>query len=312
MLKGASETPLEGAENLASNAGRYLMSVPRKVTVTNCLGEIMEKNREQATGLSINDAFEQSGIPFQQKCSSFIKSSIKGWRINLEEFPISVGTMDTRVDFIAEAKGGIFKIIAECKLSDQRYKTWFFPKTTKEHFPSPNWTYVVRKDSHTPSVPLYNRAQIRRENKIYYAGISEFQSSQCLEIKRTEKKEKAFALEPIQNASHQLSLSCFGLMAERCRYFSENDTTGFEYFLPVIFTRAKLRYAEYDPSNEQLILNDKEVPWVIYHHGVSDQIWKEMRDKFNGEDPNKRLSIAIVNEKNIKDFFVSLNEYMEI
>jgi hypothetical protein len=276
----------------------------------------MEKNplRTANGGISGKDmllAFRQSGIPFQQWCVASIKSRRDGWRITHEEYPVSAGDSDTRIDFAA-TKDGLHVVVAECKQSDPKYKSWVFPSASQDTFEPHIEAYMLSKESHHHESFLgatteSNKPKIYRVRTHFYEGLDASPSIFAIEAKLKEKViEKIFNAESVENACHQVTQSLIGLLAEKWDHMIARGECGYAFYYPVIFTTADLYHVQYNPLNNEIAEDAfKQVPYVVYHYGIADPLWRYKKERCKNYfgNPEKRLPIFIVNRNHINEFF---------
>jgi hypothetical protein len=254
------------------------------------------------------DAFNSSGLPFQQWCSGRLKSEPWGWPVVKEEYPVSVGDHETRIDFVAEHANNI--LIVECKSVNTQYKTWVFPHARHETI-SQTFFYNVEKPKHDPDTRL-DASEIRFKQAPPLSYLANYQSIHAVELKSKSrtKFDPAYNMDTIQDAGFQVGLGLFGAMKEKIKELFDKKIAGSFRFIPVIITNAELRHCTYEPDSDGMKEdNTQKCMGIVYHYGVSDSIWQPMTHFFNGQDPNKRLSIFVVSAANLNWFFDYLNEY---
>lgn len=262
-------------------------------------------------------AFGESGIGFQQRCVARIKEEIQSWQIHREEYPVSIGGKETKIDFVATNEH--VNLIGECKQRDSRYKAWLFVASSKGSYSKPN-VYSV-------SSIAREKPCIVREETDLYTSLNAKSCIYALEVKKKGRgaknlmeREKHFNVENISSACDQVTRGQFALMTEEIR--ENNGGPGKRsVYLSAVITTAKLYYGQYNPLSEELTTEKiEEVPWVLFRHGASDLLWKTTQDDFVAnefddpqfkewqKDPDKRVPISIVNFEHLNKFFNCLSE----
>jgi len=268
-------------------------------------------------------AFQYSVIEFmaelrrQRRCD---------WELEAAEFPVSVQEMTTRIDFIFRKARPHVYLVGECKRANPALSNWCFAKSTHARgrssidrvvfqcawVPPPDKKLADRIPRAEATRMLMGTIQDTSQ-PAYHVGLS-------VKAKQTGDKKGGRKSDAIEDTAGQVCKGLNGLI----EYFNtqrlklpHNEKL---YFLPAIFTTAKIRVTDTDLSLANIGTGEfepgsvsvKEAPWIWYQYHVSPDLKhtvptdeNEYRSPFDLAGTLEQeftRSIAVVGVKGIEEF----------
>lgn len=235
-----------------------------------------QKNIKQGFGKVLNRhgyGFHYSVLKVANELFDQRKSK---WIFEAAEFPVHVQGQGTRIDFIMKLSHQLrIYLLSECKRANPALSNWCFARAP----------YVRR--NRTDHEPLFlEYAQPTEEQETIYASAKEVHDFKdkayhiALEVKSNEKGDSGVGRGAIEAAATQICRGLNGMI----EFVSENVSTlansNGAYFLPVIFTTAKLWVSDIDLSSANVEdgnvdiedANFNEQQWLFYQYHLSPGI----------------------------------------
>jgi hypothetical protein len=247
------------------------------------------------------------------------------WELEASEYPVSVRSMQTRIDFILRKRKPLVYLIAECKRANPAFSNWCFAGSPYARRNSGSdrvvFQYAWVPPSDTRSIEVKPLDPTKRmltgvisvgATHVYQVGLS---------VKSNQTGDKAGKTnDAIEDAAGQVCKGLNGLI-EFFHSQREKLPQGEKlYFLPVIFTTAKLWTTEVDLASASIDKGEfesgsvalKETSWIWYQYNLSPALKHTLptdgEDSRNPFDLSSALeqeftrSIAIVCVKGIQEF----------
>ena len=249
------------------------------------------------------------------------------WEYLDSEFPVIVNNKSTRIDFIfCKARPTIF-LIAECKRVNPAYSDWCFANSSYARDDSSlneaifQYAWLRPPDRQAP----FTNIDIPAASERFETGIQSNRGHPDIfhigRAVRSEKKGDSNGRnsDEIEEASGQVCKGLNGMIEYFQQYRSTFPNNSKVYFLPAIFTTARIwtttvdlasaniENGELSPGSVSVI----ERPWVWYQYHVSPDLQhsaprdRKERSPFDiSEILNQEFArtIAIVGVKGIEDF----------
>jgi len=239
------------------------------------------------------------------KCDELSMYNKHFWRMPTPEFPVQINGADTKIDFILRHTHFPGYLIAECKKVDNRYSSWCFFKDPYLNYADGYVCDSLHKDDNTLK---HNLRPLQHFHECYNIAFA---------LKKNDgKSEKTDGRDAIEKAVTQL---CKGLNGFIQKFKEKKDQleNGWYYFLPVLFTTAKLFVCNANlketSGNGLLGIKEEDVHEtniVIYNYSQSASI-KNSTFVFTPEDLRKYhqleyiRSIAVVTYEGIEKFLMA-------
>ena len=287
-----------------------------------------EKTEISALGERYREVLNRHGYGFQYSVIRFIENLYKGqpdWELEESEFPVAVRNMQTRIDFIFRKRAPLVYLVGECKRVNPAFSNWCFANSP---FARPNsrsdkiilqsaWAAPQSRTSASGMIPDINKRMLTgvlsaEAPKIYRVGLT---------VKSDQPGDRAGkTTDAIEDAAGQV---CKGLNGFIEFFHSQRQTMpeGTKlYFLPVIFTTARLWTTDTDLASANIDIGEfeagsvalKEANWIWYQYNISPALKHTLpvdeADHRNPFDLNRALeleftrTIAIVSVNGIQDF----------
>lgn len=274
------------------------------------------------------DGLNEHGFLFQEKCAEVLKASGNDtkWTVHVQEYPVSVGDKDSRVDIVMREHKDKFRqlyAIVECKRVNLNRGCWLFGAP-------------LGRDSQ-PFLLSLDGGYAKNGN--YYIHYSQFKlhfdeivshliDNWWLDI-QTNGNPKS-SPNPIEDAFRQVCLGVSGIAQEmelQCRKDPQDIKAS---FIPVVITTAPLYVARYEAdkvdlasgriSFDQVCFSNgdqgesRETKWLMVDYPASRSLSpNDLYRDANGISPVElkeihKRTIFVVNSKHIVEFFRGLHE----
>ena len=247
------------------------------------------------------------------------------WELEASEYPVSVQSMQTRIDFILRKRKPLVYLIAECKRVNPAFSNWCFAGSRYARRSSGSdrvifeYTWVAPLDTRLIDVKALDPTK-RMLTGIISAGTANVYQV-GLAVKSNQTGDKAGkTTDAIEDAAGQVCKGLNGLI-EFFHSQREKLPQGEKlYFLPVIFTTAKIWTTEVDLASALIDKGEfesgsvalKETSWIWYQYNLSPALKhtlpsdrEESRNPFDlssALEQDSTRSIAIVSVKGIQEF----------
>jgi hypothetical protein len=224
---------------------------------------------------AVATTLNEHGYPFhyavlRQAQNSYDPGSGSPWILEATEFPVAVGTHDTRIDFILKHAKYSRYLIAECKRVNPKYSQWCF-------FRAP---YIHReRDFEMVSAEVWESADGRARssgalllplNKAYHIALP-------IRLPENRGDSGGSGFRAIEEAATQVSRQINGFTEQLIRTPSVLGGETRAILFSVLFTTAKLFVTDVDigaavietgavDADAMLV---GEAPWVPYQYHVS-------------------------------------------
>ncbi len=252
------------------------------------------------------------GYAFQfavlQRTKQLFDERASPFRFEVSEFPVQIRGAHTRIDFILRKREGQLLLVAECKRANPALSNWCFVRAP-----------FVR-GNRTVERPMLDRLR-RDRGEIFYvekvtAALTELSYHLAFEVKSQAKGDSGGARATIEDAATQVCRGVNGLIEFYLRDVSLLKDINEIWFLPVVFTTAKLlvseaNLAETDISSGEIAFPEaklSEADWLLYQYHLSPGIKHETCYRPTTADLGEALdrefvrTIAIVSPIGIKPF----------
>ena len=283
--------------------------------------------------IKIIDGLNSQGYLFQQRCVHEVEniSPSRGWKVNVEEYPVAIHQRETEIDFILHNQSYRTYGIVECKRAHPDYLIWVFIDVKKDLGTFQATRLVVREIRegrlvYKNGIPTTIRPQSEAIN-ITLDNDSIVTASYGLEIfTRPDKDKKPARPATIDDACYQVFKGLGGFVFEQAEQLNKFAELVNWVYVPIVITTADLYTVEYNISDVDLKtgsisidkINEsgetKKVPWVILNYGVKESIEITTIDEtYHGSNASdikrkyKSKDVLIINSLNIRPFFSKLS-----
>ncbi|MCL5005945.1 MAG: hypothetical protein M1404_05375 [Acidobacteria bacterium] len=265
-------------------------------------------------------ALEEHGFLFQKRCVNEVRSLSGRYRVESEEYPVSIGPEDTVIDFVLRMLDtGRTYVVFECKRAHPEYVFWVFSASSSTPAPRPEFLMtMVAHLAHAPRKPVVqtHECQIVGSDPAHFVDMG-------LEVSHVKPtKGKSGRTENIYAACTQVLTGVGGLANEQKKRMDPNAPQTY-FYIPVVITSAELFVTRYNPNDVDLKTGDvplekadtQPVDWVIYDFPVPEPLQVTPREDsmstlIGPDDRYRRLfklkSIAIVRATSIVQFLKQL------
>lgn len=252
------------------------------------------------------------GYSFQfavlNKAKHLSESGASAFDFEVSEFPVQVRGTSTRIDFVLRKRDSPLRLVAECKRANPALSNWCFARAP-----------VVR---HNRSVerPSLDRL-FRDRGQIFYVQqstgyLADNAYHLAFEVKSQSKGEASSSRTSIEDAATQVCRGSNGLIEFYLRDVGLLKDINEVWFLPVIFTTAKLWVSGADLSETDLSSGELDIssaklepaPWLLYQYHISPGIKHQTRYEPKTADLGEALdkefvrTIAVVAPEGIEPF----------
>lgn len=290
----------------------------------------MSKNNNPLDlGEDYRKVLNRHGYAFQYSLIRFIENvNTQGqpqWELEATEYPVRVRDMQTRIDFILRKSKPVVYLIAECKRVNPAFANWCFARSdyarrysalergvVQYAWVAPLDTRLIEVKPLDPTKRMLTGVITPEVGRVYQVGLP---------VKSNQVGDKSGkTTDAIEDAAGQVCKGLNGLI-EFFHSQREKLPQGEKlYFLPVIFTTAKLWTAEVDLASASIDKGElesgsvalKETSWIWYQYNLSPAVKHTVatdgEDSRNPFDLSSVLeqeftrSIPIVSVKGIKEF----------
>lgn len=273
------------------------------------------------------NALNEQGYLFQEACKYTLEKheQLTGWKVEANEYPVSLAGEDTKVDIVLHAKRQSppeLYALVECKRADPSYIYWLFGAPGLPFGGALCATLGFECREIRSDHPYQaNRLVPQLEFEIITNGVESW-----LEVKRNYSK-RASTPQNIENAFVQVLKGVGGFAQEQLVQRTKSRELFKTFFVPVVITTAELYVAYYKIKDIDLATGKisrgkvqfgsreepaKESPWVLLDYGVGENVAPEPIPKdYHGVNPaelqkHKTRSIFVVNSKYLVNFFSQL------
>ncbi len=254
------------------------------------------------------------------------------WKFEAAEFPVSVHSEETKIDFLLKRDRTVTFLVAECKNVNPSLGRWFFVKAPYTHRNANKYSLFFES---LDASPLHG-ITARSEGRLYNLSSSIYRSTSTelfhigMEAKdQTQQGNKQGSMRGgLESAIGQVLRGTNGMVEYlanhqqilRTGFLSAKptnpDTAFSTWFIPAIFTTAKLWVSDVNLSSADLTTGDfspssitsSERRWLWLNYNQS----QGLRHSVNGKDHDLDLagvmdadftrSVAIINESGMEDF----------
>jgi len=288
-----------------------------------------EKRNPLDLGEDYRKVLNRHGYAFQYSLIRFIENaniqSQPEWVLEATEYPVRVQDMQTRIDFVLRKRMPVVYLIAECKRVNLAFANWCFARSDFAQRPSAPDKVIFQSAWVAPlSTSLVNVKPLDSTKRMLTGVIATEVAPVYrvgLQVKSNQVGDKdGKNTDAIEDAAGQVCKGLNGLI-EFFKSQRERLPQGEKlYFLPVIFTTAKLWTTDVDLALagidkgefESGAVTLKESSWIWYQYNLSPALKHTLpTDGENSRDPfdlsstleqEFSRSIAIVSVKGVKDF----------
>ncbi|MCH8878467.1 MAG: hypothetical protein IID34_01125 [Planctomycetes bacterium] len=230
----------------------------------------MAQNDLQDIAKALESAINEGGYAFQHKVIHLARECAHktGWKVDLGEFPVAGPGGDTSIDFMLrqDRDEHHFRIIAECKRPNPKFKTWCFAKAPFVHTKYQHGVYLYLEHVRFGKGDCFAQGiQYRYETKAPFCHLS-------WEIKGNEKGDSGGkGRGAITDSLTQVLRGMNGFINHLYPRRYQAPAQQF-YLVPVIFTTARLFVTSVDLRDTELTSGNVDVPkdslsehpWVYY------------------------------------------------
>lgn len=266
-------------------------------------------------------ALEEHGFLFQKRCLEEVRSLGGRYRLESEEYPVSIGPIETVIDFVLRMLDtGRTYVVFECKRAHPDYVFWVF-STSSLMSAQQQQQFLLTKVGHLLHPP--RRTVVQTHEAYILGGNQPNFVDMGLEVSRSKPtKGKSGRTESIYSACNQVLTGVGGLACERKKRMNPNLLQTY-FYVPVVVTSAELFVTRYNAADVDLktgnipleMANTQPVDWVIYDFPVPEPLQVTPREDSMSSlagphDKYRRLfkvkSIAIVRSTNVVGFLKQL------
>lgn len=263
-------------------------------------------------------ALEEHGFLFQKRCLEEIRSIGSRYRVESEEYPVSIGAEDTVVDFVLRMlDASRTYVVFECKRAHPDYVFWVFSASSSK--PLPQRQFLMTTVGHLTHDP--ERVVLRTRGCDLLGGDQSAHVDVGLEVLRDRDKPargKRGRTESIYAACTQVLTGTGGLARERSRHMNPRAPQMY-FYIPVVITSAELFVTSYDAVDVDLRTGSiplkraetRPVEWVVYDFPVPEPLQvtppEDSMSTFAGPEEGYRRqikvkSVAIVRATSVVEF----------
>jgi hypothetical protein len=222
-------------------------------------------------------ALEEHGFLFQKRCVEEIRRLGGRYRLESEEYPVTLGQEDTVIDFVLRMLDtGRTYVVFECKRANPDYLSWVFPVCDLGVEPERRFLLTsVMREIHDPQKVLI------ATHEAHVLGLNPLQTGDMgLEFScNGQRGGRSSRTDAIYAACRQVMTGVGGLALERKRRMGANISETF-FCIPVVITSADLYVTKYRPLDVSLktgnVLPEKghtqAVDWIIYDFPVPEPL----------------------------------------
>lgn len=271
------------------------------------------------------DGLNEHGFLLQEKCAQVIRNNVlrTKWQVHTEEYPVSMGDRDSRVDIILrDDSSNSYQIYAvvECKRVNPDRGYWLFGNALGIYSQP---LLINLRAGYSPSG---NYSIQYAQLKLPFDDVATcLIDNWWLEISKKDQKKYSSSPNPIEGTFTQVCIGISGIAQEielQCRKYPQDINM---LLIPVVITTAPLYVATYDLEDVGIasgsISQDKvyfgprgqqkpeKVEWLLVDYGASRSISPVRLDEHirgispvDLEEYHKR-SIFVVNSTHIVEFF---------
>lgn len=265
-------------------------------------------------------ALEEHGFLFQKRCLDEVRSLGGRYRVESEEYPVSIGPEHTVIDFVLRMLDtGRTYVVFECKRAHPDYVFWVFPASSLTLAPRQQFLMTtVRHLVHAP-----RKAVVQTHECHIFGGDPPYFVDMGLEVSRAKPtKGKSGRTENIYAACTQVLTGVGGLAYEQKKRMDPNAAQTY-FYIPVAITSAELFVTTYSAIDVDLKTGNiplekahtQAVDWVVYDFPVPEPLQVTPREDsmstlVGPHDSYRRLfklkSIAVVRSTSIVQFLQQL------
>jgi hypothetical protein len=254
-----------------------------------------------------------------RKAHEMADAQRSAWRFVASEFPVEVQGASTRVDFIMRRRkafsgfdSSLIFLLAECKRANPKLSNWCFVRSRYTHDQAWGDTepLIVECLEHEEAggVRAYAKQKFLGAQKTYHIGV---------EVRSVGTGDPGGETgRAIEDAATQASRHLNGYIKAAATYPQLLEGQSSAFFLPVIFTTARLYVSKADISLADLITGKSElttdqveaVPWLYYQYSQSPGLKHPVERKEQPKRASDLLqseyirTIAVVSAGGIEDF----------
>jgi hypothetical protein len=245
----------------------------------------------------------------QEQLNSFASVGPASWQFEASEFPVRVGTRETRIDFVYRNPNGLGYLVGECKRVN-RGMDWGFVRagsTRQRH---------GEHELRVEALDLTPRGQVRAVTTTFrqhprYADIGR-------ELRTDKDGEGGLGSgrSGIEDAVTQVLIGTSGLSKALSESPNRIPVARPVSIVPVVFTTARLWYSEATLASAELPMGDlslegrpfEEVPWLPLQYHQSNSLVSEVHREAVIDTLADRLyqlhrrTVFIVNVGGIRQF----------
>jgi hypothetical protein len=194
-------------------------------------------NKAGDIGETAVKALEEHGFLFQKRCVDEVRSRAGRYRVESEEYPVSIGLEDTVIDFVLRMLDtGRTYVVFECKRANPEYVFWVFPASSMT--PAPLRQFLITKVGHLVHAPM--KAVVQTHECPIFGGAPPHFVDMGLEVSRGKPtKGKLGRTENIYAACTQVLTGVGGLANERKKRMDPNGPQTY-FYIPAVITSADL------------------------------------------------------------------------
>jgi hypothetical protein len=175
-------------------------------------------------------ALQDHGFLFQKRCVEEIARLSGRYKLDSEEYPVSLGDVETVIDFVLRMLDtGRTYLAFECKRAHPDYVSWVFPASQARCASPPHLLLTAIFSNHTART---HESPIMGSDPLPVVEMG-------LEVSCKPKGAKSGKTDAIYAACKQAMTGIGGLVRERQRRLDSGPTPMF-FYLPVVLTSADL------------------------------------------------------------------------
>ena len=261
----------------------------------------------------VRNALDKHGYTFQYAILEYIKTLARTHDLpivfEVAEFPVAVGSRETKIDFVLRTIGKTHFFVAECKRADPAFARWcffrapFVGRNSREHAVLTEQVMRGSADDITSSSKAINY----RRDKTFHLGIAV----------PTQKKGDGGGnpRKAIEDAMNQVMLGVNGLVGHFASDPFQLVVNQPTVLLPVVFTTAELHVSDVDLTNAELEtgklrddLSLERTDWLLFRYHQSSSHRHSFAPRRGSADLSSALdadfarTVAVVSVDGIKDF----------
>jgi hypothetical protein len=285
-----------------------------------------EQNTLLDLGENYRKVLNRHGYGFQYTLIRSIENLTRQWELEATEYPVRVQDMQTRIDFIFRKRKPLVYLIGESKRINPAFSNWCFARSNFAQGSSASDKIIFEFVWVEPLNTRLINAKPLDPTKRMSTGVIDTEATDVYQVGLAVKSNQIgdnagkSSNDAIEDAAGQVCKGLNGLI-EFFRSQREKLPEGEKlYFLPAIFTTAKLWTTDVDLASANLDKGEfesgsvalKETSWIWYQYNLSPALkhtlptdGEESRNPFDLGSAlvqDFRRSIAIVSVNGIEDF----------